>query len=327
MDQFRLLATIGKGNFAKVVLLESKSNNQLYAIKQLKKESLIQNNEVKGPKIENSVLRKAREHDHPFIAGLLGTFYSKERLFFILEYYPGGDLSYHIQRGQFDVARSRFYAAEVCMALKFMHENGFIHRSLQLDNILLTAEGHIKVIDFIASAEGIHDHYGLTTSFRGTIEFMAPEMLLDKPYGRAVDWWAFGIILYQMMTAQSPFNGRDQDDVYDAILTAEPPYPEYLPSDAVDLIRKLLVRKPEERLGYQKGAEEIMDQVLFNLIDWEALYKKEVTSPFRPTIKDRNDLSNFDTEITSTDPRLTPVKSALSPAEQEQFRDFPFSYT
>lgn len=136
-------------------------------------------------------------------------------------------------------------------------------------------------------------------------------MLLDKPYGRAIDWWAFGIILYQMMTAQSPYHGQDQDDVYDAILTAEPSYPEYLPSDAVDLIRKLLVRKPEERLGYQKGAEEIMDQVFFNLIDWEALYKKEVTPPFRPTIKDKNDLSNFDTEITSTDPFLTAVKSGM----------------
>ena len=107
MDQFNLLATIGKGNFAKVVLLESKINNQLYAIKILKKESLIQNDEVKGSKIENSVLRKAREHDHPFITGLFATFHTETSLFFVLEYCPGGDLSQHIQRGQFNVAKSR----------------------------------------------------------------------------------------------------------------------------------------------------------------------------------------------------------------------------
>ena len=137
-------------------------------------------------------------------------------------------------------------------------------------------------------------------------------MLLDRPYGRAVDWWAFGIILYQMMTSQSPFKGQDEDDVYDAVLTTEPPYPKHLPSDAVHLIRKLLVRRPEERLGYQKGAEEIMDHEFFNSIDWEALYKKEVAPPFRPTIEDRNDLSNFDTEFTSVAPFWTPVQSGMS---------------
>ena len=107
MDQFNFLATIGKGIFAKVMLAESKINHQLYAVKILKKESMIQNNEVKGSRIEKSVLMKAREHDHPFIAGLISTFHTETRLFFIIEYCPGGDLSYHIQRGQFGVARSR----------------------------------------------------------------------------------------------------------------------------------------------------------------------------------------------------------------------------
>ena len=137
-------------------------------------------------------------------------------------------------------------------------------------------------------------------------------MLLDEPYGRAVDWWSFGVLLYQMMTSQSPFRGQDQDAIYNAILTEEPPYPENLASDAVDLIRKLLVRKPEERLGYQKGAEEIMDHGFFTSIDWDALYRKEVMPPFRPTIRDRNDLSNVDSEITSTAPCLTPVQSGMS---------------
>ena len=137
-------------------------------------------------------------------------------------------------------------------------------------------------------------------------------MLLDKPYGRAVDWWAFGILLYQMMTSQSPFHGQTEDDIYNAILTDEPPYPEHLPSEAVDLIRKLLVRKPEERLGYQKGAKEIMDHEFFSSTNWDALYKKEVTPPFRPTIQDRKDLSNFDSDITSMAPCLTPVQSGMS---------------
>ena len=137
-------------------------------------------------------------------------------------------------------------------------------------------------------------------------------MLLDNPYGRAVDWWSFGVLLYQMMTSQSPFHGQDENDIYEAILTSEPAYPEHLPSEAVDLIRKLLVRKPEERLGYRKGAEEITDHGFFNSIDWDALYKKDVTPPFRPRIRDRNDLSNFDTEFTSTAPCLTPVQSGMS---------------
>ena len=115
-----------------------------------------------------------------------------------------------------------------------------------------------------------------------------------------------------MMTSQSPFRGQDEDEIYDAILADEPPYPDHMPNDAADLIRKLLVRMPEERLGYQKGAVEIMDHDFFSSIDWDALYKKEVMPPFRPTIKDRNDLSNFDREFTSTAPILTPVQSGMS---------------
>lgn len=115
-----------------------------------------------------------------------------------------------------------------------------------------------------------------------------------------------------MVLSQSPFRGQDADEVYDAILADEPTYPAHMPNDAVNLIRKLLVKKPEERLGYHKGAEEIMDHEFFNSMDWDALYKKEATPPFRPTIKDRNDLSNFDTEITSMAPILTPVQSGMS---------------
>ena len=115
-----------------------------------------------------------------------------------------------------------------------------------------------------------------------------------------------------MIISQSPFRGQDEAEIYDAILADEPLYPEHIPNDAVDLIRKLLVRNPEKRLGYHKGAEEIMDHEFFKTIDWDALYRKEVTPPFRPTIKDKNDLSNFDTEFTSMAPFTTPGQSGMS---------------
>lgn len=146
-------------------------------------------------------------------------------------------------------------------------------------------------------------------------------MLLDRPYGRAVDWWSFGVLLYQMMTSQSPFRGQDQEHIYNAILTEDPPYPKHLPGDAVDLIRRLLIRKPEERLGYKKGAEEIMDHEFFNSINWDALYKNEVTPPLRPTFQDREDLSNFESEITSMAPCLTLVQSGSLPRSISQYGD------
>ena len=121
-----------------------------------------------------------------------------------------------------------------------------------------------------------------------------------------MDWWAFGVILYQMVTSQAPFRGEDEDEIYDSILSDNQPYyPENMPDDAVDLIRKLLERNPEERLGYRRGAQEVMEHPFFDSIEWDALYKKEVVPPFKPTLRDKNDLSNFDVEFTREAPVLT----------------------
>ena len=140
------------------------------------------------------------------------------------------------------------------------------------------------------------------------------QILLDKLYGRTVDWWYFGTVLYQMTASQSPFAGDDEDKIYDAVLNKEPSYPPSMPNDVVDIVKKLLVKKPEERLGYHKGAEEIMTHVFFKSIDWDALYKKEVTPPFRPNMTIGHDLdpSNFDKEFTSTEACWTPVESGVN---------------
>lgn len=311
LDHFNFLAVLGKGNFGKVMLAETKTTKQLYAIKVLKKEFIIENDEVESIRSEKRVFLIANKERHPFLLNLHACFQTETRVYFVMEYISGGDLMLHIQRGLFGAKRAQFYAAEVCLALKYFHENGVIYRDLKLDNITLTLDGHIKVVDYGLCKEDMW--YGSTTStFCGTPEFMAPEILLDKKYGRAVDWWAFGVLIYQMLLQQSPFRGEDEDEIYDAILADEPLYPIHMPRDSVSILQKLLTREPELRLGSgPTDAQEIMSHAFFRNINWEDIYHKRVPAPFIPTIKSRADTSNFDSEFTSVTPVLTPVQSGM----------------
>ncbi|KAK6363841.1 Serine/threonine kinase [Orbilia blumenaviensis] len=325
LDHFNFLAVLGKGNFGKVMLAETKATKQLYAIKVLKKEFIIENDEVESIRSEKRVFLIANKERHPFLLNLHACFQTETRVYFVMEYISGGDLMLHIQRGQFGTKRAQFYAAEVCLALKYFHENGVIYRDLKLDNILLTLDGHIKIGDYGLCKEEMW--YGSTTStFCGTPEFMAPEILLDKRYGRAVDWWAFGVLIYQMLLQQSPFRGEDEDEIYDAILSDEPLYPIHMPRDSVSILQKLLTREPELRLGSgPTDAQEIMSHAFFRNVNWDDIYNKRLPSPFLPQISSPTDTSNFDQEFTSVTPVLTPVQSVLTQAMQEEFRGF--SYT
>ncbi|MCJ1416003.1 Serine/threonine kinase [Xylographa parallela] len=325
LEHFNFLAVLGKGNFGKVMLAETKATKKLYAIKVLKKEFIIENDEVESTKSEKRVFLIANKERHPFLLNLHACFQTETRVYFVMEYISGGDLMLHIQRGQFGLKRAQFYAAEVCLALKYFHENGVIYRDLKLDNIMLTLDGHIKVGDYGLCKEDMW--YGSTTStFCGTPEFMAPEILLDKKYGRAVDWWAFGVLIYQMLLQQSPFRGEDEDEIYDAILADEPLYPIHMPRDSVSILQKLLTREPELRLGSgPTDAQEIMSHSFFRNINWDDVHDKKVPPPFQPSITSATDTSNFDSEFTSVTPVLTPVQSVLTQAMQEEFRGFSYS--
>ena len=170
------------------------------------------------------------------------------------------------------------------------------------------------------------------------------QILLDKKYGRAVDWWAFGVLIYQMLLQQSPFRGEDEDEIYDAILADEPLYPIHMPRDSVSILQKLLTREPELRLGSgPTDAQEIMSHAFFRNVNWEDVRNKRVPPPFQPNIKNATDTSNFDSEFTSVTPVLTPVQSGmnsdpripriegltglavLTQAMQEEFRGFSYS--
>lgn len=322
LDDFNFLAVLGKGNFGKVMLAEEKKTNGLYAIKVLKKEFIIDNDEVESTRSEKRVFLAAARERHPFLLGLHSCFQTETRVYFVMEYVSGGDLMLHIQRKQFSLRQAKFYASEVLLALEYFHANGIIYRDLKLDNILLTLDGHVKVADYGLCKEEMW--FGNTTStFCGTPEFMAPEILLEQRYGRAVDWWAFGVLTYEMLLGQSPFRGDDEDEIFDAILEDEPLYPITMPRDAVSILQKLLTRDPVRRLGSGKeDAEEIKRQPFFKDVNFDDVLNKRIPPPYFPTINGSADTSNFDEEFTREQPTLTPVHGQLTSRDQAEFDGF-----
>ncbi|EMD39990.1 hypothetical protein CERSUDRAFT_112235 [Gelatoporia subvermispora B] len=322
LDDFNFLAVLGKGNFGKVMLAEEKKTSSLYAIKVLKKEFIIDNDEVESTRSEKRVFLAAARERHPFLLGLHSCFQTETRVYFVMEYVSGGDLMLHIQRRQFSLRQAKFYASEVLLALEYFHANGIIYRDLKLDNILLTLDGHVKVADYGLCKEDMW--FGSTTStFCGTPEFMAPEILLEQRYGRAVDWWAFGVLMYEMLLGQSPFRGDDEDEIFDAILEDEPLYPITMPRDAVSILQKLLTRDPARRLGSGKtDAEEIKRHPFFKDVNFDDVMNKRIPPPYFPTINGTADTSNFDEEFTREQPTLTPVHTQLSSRDQAEFNGF-----
>ncbi|KAJ3161125.1 Serine/threonine kinase [Geranomyces michiganensis] len=324
LDDFTFIAVLGKGNFGKVLLAEERYSKQLYAIKVLKKEFIIENDEVESTKAEKRVFLAANRQRHPFLVNLHSCFQTESRIYFVMEYVSGGDLMWHIQHQQFSEKRAKFYAAEVLLALEYFHKENIVYRDLKLDNILLSPHGHIKIADYGLCKEQMA--YGATTNtFCGTPEFMAPEILQDKPYGRAVDWWAFGVLIYEMLLGQSPFRGEDEEEIFEAILEDEILYPVNMAKDAVSLLQKLLTKDPAKRLGGGKtDADDIKKHAFFKGMDWDAMLQLQLSPPYFPKITSPTDVSNFDEEFTKEEPVLTPCTSVLSAADQEDFRGFTY---
>ncbi|KAI9228306.1 MAG: hypothetical protein DHS80DRAFT_23465 [Piptocephalis tieghemiana] len=324
LDHFNLIRVLGKGNFGKVLLAEEKATGNLYAIKVLKKEFILQNDEVESTRSEKRVFQAANRERHPFLVGLHSCFQTSTRIYFVMEYVNGGDLMLHIQKQQFSETRAKFYAAEVLLALEYFHRNDIIYRDLKLDNILLAADGHVKIADYGLCKEEMG--YGATTNtFCGTPEFMAPEILLEQRYGRAVDWWAFGVLIYEMLLGQSPFHGDDEEEIFDSILEDEVLYPINMSRDSVSILQRLLIKDPPKRLGSgPSDAEEIKAHPFFKDVDWDAMLQKRIPPTFVPAIRSRTDTSNFDEEFTKEPPVLTPLHSRLTQGDQAQFQNFSY---
>lgn len=322
LDDFQFLAVLGKGNFGKVMLAESRHTLKLCAIKVLKKDFIVENEEAESVKSEKRVFLTANKEMHPFLLNLHCCFQTENRIYFVMEYVSGGDLMWHIQKSRFSARRAKFYACEVLLALKHFHDNGIVYRDLKLDNILLTTTGHIKIADYGLCKENMW-HTNTTGTFCGTPEFMAPEIIAGKQYDRSVDWWAFGVLMFQMLLCQSPFKGEDEDDIFNAIEHDDVRYPISMPRQTVLVLQALLTKDPVQRLGSsERDALEIMEHAYFHDVSFDEVFHQRIQPPYLPEVTSEHDYSNFDQEFTSETPRLTPVDTVLTSEMQEQFRGF-----
>ncbi|XP_048515609.1 serine/threonine-protein kinase N isoform X4 [Athalia rosae] len=326
LDNFRLLSVLGRGHFGKVILSQYRNTGEYFAIKALKKGDIIARDEVESLLSEKRIFEVANTTRHPFLVNLFACFQTEAHVCFVMEYAAGGDLMMHIHADVFGEPRAVFYAACVVLGLQYLHESRIIYRDLKLDNLLLDTEGYVKIADFGLCKEGMG--FGdRTGTFCGTPEFLAPEVLTETSYTRAVDWWGLGVLIFEMLVGESPFPGDDEEEVFDSIVNDEVRYPRFLSLEAIAIMRRLLRKNPDRRLGSsERDAEDVKKQAFFRNISWDDLLLRRVKPPFVPVIHFVEDVSNFDEEFTSEKPQLTPPKDPrmLNDQEQSLFRDFTY---
>ena len=258
-------------------------------------------------------------------------FQSKDKLYFVLDYCAGGELFFHLgKEGRFSENRARFYAAEIILAISYVHSLDIIYRDLKPENVLLDAQGHIRLTDFGLSKEGISNSSSGANSFCGTPEYLAPEILNRQGHGRAVDWWSLGALLYEMLTGLPPFYCQDRERLFEKIRKSELNYPPSLSRPAVSLLKGLLTKDPTRRLGSgPNDDQDIRRHEFFASINWEKLFHGEVAPPWRPKISGILDTSQFDKEFTNM-PIFSPAQRGHgfgSTPNETHFEGFTFTDT
>lgn len=275
-DDFDKPSFLTMGSSSKIWLSKMKSTRQDVALKALSKDD----SQPKATSDGDIVATLARVRQHPFILTLQAIFETETTIVEVTPYLPHGDIEIYMQKhGKLDFATAQFFAAELYCALDYMHQNGFIHRNLKLDHLLLSSNGHINLTGFSVCKGGMKQRSRATTFCGSAV--LAPEILLDKPYNKAVDWWGFGILLYEMLECKSPFSG-DEDDVYDQVLSeSQPEFSLDLGQSSRSAVQGFLRRDPEKRLGSgDTYRRDIMDHAFFENLDWTALASQKIRSPF-----------------------------------------------
>ncbi|XP_035225473.1 cAMP-dependent protein kinase catalytic subunit 3-like isoform X2 [Stegodyphus dumicola] len=303
LDDFEMLKTIGTGTFGRVVLCRRKKDGRYYAMKILEIADVIRLKQVDHVKNEKALLVQVQ---HPFIIELLWTHHDSNCLYMLFEYVCGGELFTYLRNaGRFSSSTAQLYAAEIVLALEYLHKLSIVYRDLKPENLLLDRDGHLKITDF-GFAKKLHDK---TWTLCGTPEYLAPEIIQSKGHNKAVDWWALGILIYEMLAGFPPFFDDNPFAIYEKILAGKIDWPKHIDPVAKDLIKKLLVPDRAKRLGNMKhGADDVKRHRWFKNISWEDVYYKKVQTPLVPKVSHPGDTRYFDNYQEKKTKPTTPVK-------------------
>ncbi|XP_067452228.1 microtubule-associated serine/threonine-protein kinase 2 isoform X2 [Thunnus thynnus] len=306
-EDFENIKLISNGAYGAVFLVRHKETRQRFAMKKINKQNLILRNQIQQAFVERDILTFA---ENPFVVSMFCSFETRRHLCMVMEYVEGGDCATLLKNiGALPVDMARMYFAETVLALEYLHNYGIVHRDLKPDNLLITSMGHIKLTDFGLSKIGL---MSLTTNLYeghiekdtrefldkqvcGTPEYIAPEVILRQGYGKPVDWWAMGVILYEFLVGCAPFFGDTPEELFGQVISDEIIWPEEdeaLPQEAQDLICKLLRQNPLERLG-TGSAFEVKQHSFFTELDWNSLLRQK--AEFIPQLESEDDTSYFDT--------------------------------
>lgn len=321
LDDFDLIRVLGRGTYGKVQLVRCKRDGELYAMKTMSKRLLEETEQIEQTLTERNVLLKTK---HAFLVSAHYTFQTPQKIFMVLDYVPGGELFGRLKdEGRFSEKRTMLYAAEILLGLGHLHKLGFIYRDLKPENILVDGKGHLKITDF--GLVKTHMNSKTTTStFCGTPEYIAPEMLQQQPYTRSVDWWSYGILVFEMLTGLPPFYDENTNKMYRMILTDQVNFPSYVSDEAKDFISKLLDRNPATRLGAsEEDAAEIMRHPFFASLNWDDVINKRITPEWVPEMKNETDTHLFDEEFTQEEAAVSfEDDSLLDQNTQQEFVGF-----
>ncbi|MCJ1310606.1 camp-dependent protein kinase catalytic subunit [Agyrium rufum] len=291
LTDFSIQRTLGTGSFGRVHLVQSKHNQRFYAVKVLKKQQVVRMKQVEHTNDERRMLQKVK---HPFLVTLWGTFQDSKNLYMVMDFVEGGELFSLLRKSQrFPNPVAKFYAAEVTLALDYLHSMQIIYRDLKPENLLLDRHGHLKITDF-GFAKEVPD---ITWTLCGTPDYLAPEVVASKGYNKSVDWWSLGILIFEMLCGFTPFwDGGSPMKIYENILKGRVKYPPYINHDAQDLLHRLITPDLSKRLGnLHGGSKDVMNHPWFAEVTWDRLLRKDIDAPYVPPVKGGvGDASQFD---------------------------------
>ncbi|KAM3737919.1 hypothetical protein ACB098_09G093300 [Castanea mollissima] len=305
IEDFEILKFVGQGAFAKVYQVRKKGTTEIYAMKVMRKDKIMENNHAEYMKAERDILTNV---DHPFIVQLRYSFQTKYRLYLVLDFVNGGHLFFQLyHHGLFREDLARIYAAEIVSAVAHLHTNGIMHRDLKPENILLDEDGHAMLTDFGMAKK--FDENTRSNSMCGTLEYMSPEIILGKGHDKAADWWSVGILLFEMLTGKPPFTGN-REKIQQKIVKEKIKLPAFLSSEAHSLLKGLLQKEAGKRLGSgPTGSEEITRHKWFKPISWKRLEARQIQPSFRPEVAGKQCVANFEKRWTDMPVVVSPAAS------------------